>query len=198
MNISKVDIVFSGVGGQGILLLSEIVSLYYMKLGYDVKKSEIHGMSQRGGSVYSNVRANKDRVYSPYIGLGAADLVVSLEILEAVRFSKYLHKNGIIITSSLTIPPSPVMIGKEKYPDIEKLLSFFREIGWRYYVVDTPAIAKRIGNNRVHNIAILGTMCKVFNMNKAILEEIIREKIKPKYVDKNILAFYEGYNAVSG
>jgi indolepyruvate ferredoxin oxidoreductase beta subunit len=171
MKKDKIDIIFSGVGGQGILLLSELVSLYFIKCGYDVKKSEIHGMSQRGGSVYSNVRVNKDRVYSPYIDIGSADLLVSLEMLEAVRFSKYLRKNSILITSSLNIYPNTVIIGKEKYPSMEEFLSYFKKGKWQYYIVDTNDISKKVGNNRIHNIAVLGAAALYFDANNHVLSK---------------------------
>jgi len=185
------SILLVGVGGQGTILVSKLLTQGLIKAGYDVKMSEVHGMAQRGGSVSTQVRYG-EKVYSPIIGRGSADILVSFEKMEAVRYSQFLKPDGIAIVNNHEIAPMPVASGAAKYPEgvIEAMQAKFKTI-----VVDAAKIAQDIGNSRCMNVVLFGAMIKAFNMTNIDWEEILKENLPAKILDVNIEALRRGMEA---
>lgn len=186
------SILLVGVGGQGTILVSKLLTTGLMKVGYDVKMSEIHGMSQRGGSVSTHVRYGEN-VYSPVIEEGGADLLISFEKMEAIRWLKFLKPEGSLIVNNYKMNPLPVLIGKDIYPEKEideelKILSAT--------VINAYDKANEIGNIRVMNVILLGTVVKMMSLENIDWEEIIRNNVKEKFIDVNIKAFNEGIKLI--
>ncbi|SCH39192.1 MULTISPECIES: indolepyruvate oxidoreductase subunit beta [unclassified Romboutsia] len=186
------SILLAGVGGQGTILVSNILTIGLMEFGYDIKTSEIHGMSQRGGTVSTHIRYG-NKIYSPVIERGGADLLVSFEKMEAIRYLKYLNPKGKIIVNNYKIRPLPVLIGKVNYPeeDIDKELNILHAI-----TVDAESKANEIGNIKVMNLILLGVVVELLNLNDINWEDIIRKNIKENFIDINIRAFHEGIKLI--
>ena len=186
------NILLVGVGGQGTILASKLLTTGLMQEGYDVKMSEIHGMSQRGGNVSSQVRYG-DRVESPVIELGTADVIVAFEKMEAIRALEYLKPSGLVIVNNFEIESMPILSGKFDYPGnvIETLESKVRTI-----VVDASQKAEELGNSKVMNIILLGTIIKSMQLEHINWENIIRENVKPAFVEINIKALELGKTLV--
>lgn len=186
----NVSIMIAGVGGQGTLLTSRVIGAAAIKAGYDVKMSEVHGMSQRGGSVITYVRIGSE-VQSPVIEKGEADILLCFEKLEALRWFDYAKKDGAIIINDQKIDPMPVIIGKVKYPEniIQSITSRFSNI----CAIDAFETAKKLGNIKVLNIVMVGLMAKSTDIPEEIWHGAIRETVKEKFVDLNLKAFNEGY-----
>jgi indolepyruvate ferredoxin oxidoreductase beta subunit len=182
------SILLSGVGGQGTILVSSILTKGLVRAGYDVKMSEVHGMAQRGGSVSTQVRYGT-KVHSPIIGKGGADFLVAFEKMEAVRYAPYLKANGLAIVNDYETPPLPVSSGLASYPKglIEAMSAAYRTI-----VVDAAAVALKLGNPRVMNIVLFGAMVKALGMTEIDWEAILREQIPAKVIEVNILAYRAG------
>lgn len=185
----KWDILMFGVGGQGTVLSSDIVCEVALLNGFDAKKSEIHGMAQRGGSVVSHVRIGQ-KVYSPVIPEGSADILVSFEYMEFLRYLNFVNNSTVLILNTNKIYPPSVLSGKESYPDniISEKLSIFREVE----MLDTLNIAKEVGNLKVAGMAIVGKLAKRLPFEKEIWIKVIEEKVPPKTVESNIKAFEKG------
>ena len=186
--VDTTNIVICGVGGQGIILASDVLCQAAFLEGCDVKKSEVHGMAQRGGSVITHVRFGK-KVYSPLIEEGTADFLLAFEKLEALRYVHYLKKDGEIIVDNREIPPMSVLVGQAKYP--QELNQKLRKLG-RIHFVDAANVALELGNIRVVNIILLGVLSKYLGFKKDSWEESIRENVKEKFVELNISAFDRG------
>lgn len=186
------SILLVGVGGQGTILASKILTLGLMHAGYDVKMSEIHGMSQRGGSVSSQVRYG-DVVSSPVIEKGQADIIVSFEKVEALRYLDYLKKNGTLVINDVQIDSMSVQTGVEKYPK-----DVFKEIEKhaKATVINATELAKNLGNERVANIILLGTIIKAMGLTDIDWNIILEENIKPQFVELNKKAIQVGIDAV--
>ena len=183
------SILLVGVGGQGTILAAKILTLGLMEAGYDVKMSEIHGMSQRGGAVSSHVRYG-EKVYSPVIEKGSADVLISFEQMEALRWLEYIKPNAKAVVNSLVIKPVPVLIGKAEYSD--KILD---EINAKAdaTILDAQAEAIAVGNARALNILLVGTAVKLMNLETGIdWNKIIAENVKPAFVEVNQKAFARG------
>jgi len=182
------NILLVGVGGQGTILVSKVLTAGLMKAGYDVKMSEVHGMAQRGGSVTTQVRYG-DKVYSPLIGRGMADILVAFEKMEALRWIEYLKPDGIVVVNNYEIPSLPIAIGKEEYPQgiMEALKSNFKTIE-----VDAAKEATEIGNIKTQNIVMLGALVKAFGLTDIDWNEVLKENIPAKMLDINIKAFNRG------
>ena len=164
-----------------------------MEAGYDVKMSEIHGMSQRGGSVSSQVRYG-EQVFSPVIELGGADILVSFELMEALRWLEYLKPDGQVVVNNYRINPMPVISGTATYaPDILEQLQKATKVT----AMDAASIATSLGNPRVMNIVLLGATVKAMGLEKIDWERIIRENVKPAFADLNIQALHAGENALA-
>ncbi len=188
--MKKLSIMLVGVGGQGTLLASRVLGNVALKENYDVKVSEVHGMSQRGGSVVTYVKLG-DKVYSPLIEKGEADIILSFEQLEALRWIEFLTPDGKMIINEQRIDPMPVIMGKAKYPEeiIGKLKNNYDNI----VSVDALSIAKACGNIKAVNIVLLGVMAKSTSISKEVWIEAMKEVIPPKVIDVNLKAFEEGY-----
>ncbi len=186
------NVIICGVGGQGILLASDILCTAAFLAGNDVKKSEIHGMAQRGGSVITHIRFGK-KVYSPLIEEGGADFILSFEKLEALRYYYYVKKNGIMIVNDLELPPMTVLIGGKTYP--EKIIDTLQKIGY-VHLISAQDIALKLGNVRAVNIVLLGSLARLLDFEKKVWIDAIKENVKPQYVDLNVRAFEQGYSAV--
>lgn len=182
------NIILVGVGGQGAILVSKVLTAGLVKAGYDVKMSEVHGMAQRGGSVSTQVRYG-DKVYSPIIGLGQADILVAFEKMEAVRYAEYLKPDGVAIINDHAIVPMSVAAGQATYPEgtIEAMQRAFRCL-----VVDASRIAQSIGNARCQNIVLFGAMTKILGLEEIDWVEILKETLAPKILEINLLAFNKG------
>jgi len=183
------NILFSGVGGQGILLASEITAYSLLAAGYDAKKSEVHGMAQRGGSVTAQLRYGK-KVYSPLIEPGQADIQVAFEMMEAVRYLPYLHKGSKVIVNTQKILPPAVATGQAEYPAdvLDNLIE--REI----VVVPVNAfdLAREVGEVRTANVVMVGAMSPFLPVNSDVYEDIIRARVPEKFRDANLRAFEAG------
>lgn len=190
--MSDLNIMIVGVGGQGTLLASRLLGNVAMKQGYDVKVSEVHGMSQRGGSVVTYVKMG-EKVYSPVIEKGEADYLLAFENLEALRWIDYLKKGGTLVLNDQQIDPMPVITGKAKYP--ERIIERLREGGVKLVAIDALKIAKECGNIKAVNIVLAGLLAKSSDIPKEIWLEAMREVIPPKILDVNLKAFEAGYSA---
>jgi len=183
------NIIITGVGGQGILLASEIISESAVLAGYDVKRSEIHGMAQRGGSVNSHIRFGK-KIYSPLVMKGECDLLLAFEKLEAVRMADFINKEGTIIVNYQQINPVPVSSGLAVYPEnIEEILKkYFPSV----IFVNAFELAKQAGNVRTANIALLGVASKKLNIPIDVWEKVIVERVPQRAIEVNLKAFHLG------
>ncbi len=183
------NIMIVGVGGQGSLLASKILGHLLLNKGCDVKVSEVHGMSQRGGSVVTYVRFG-DKVYSPIITEGEADIIVSFEPLEAARWLPYLKKGGRIITNTYKMDPMPVITGNAAYPeDIENKLM---EKGVRVDAMDCLSKAEEAGSSKAVNIVLLGRFSNYFDFTKEEWLDSIKACVPEKFLDINLRAFELG------
>ena len=188
------SIMLVGVGGQGTILASKLLTIGLMEAGYDVKMSEIHGMSQRGGSVSSQVRYSKDQVYSPVIEIGGADMIVSFEKVEALRYLKYLKEGGTIVANKYKMESVSTITGKAEYK-VEEVDKKLKELNAK--VINAADKATELGNAKVMNIILLGTVIKGMHLEDIDWEQIIRDNVKEKFIDINIRALHEGMALVS-
>ncbi len=194
MNDSVTNILLVGVGGQGILVASEIISEALMLAGFDVKKSEVHGMAQRGGSVVSHVRFGA-RVYSPIIPEGEVDILVGFELLEAYRYLPLLKKNAKVVVNNLKINPPSVSTGKEIYPEgiSEKITKVYPES----IFIDGIGLAKQAGNARTANTVLLGALSALSGADEGFWLEAIKKMVPGKTLEVNETAFKLGKNSIS-
>lgn len=186
------SVLLVGVGGQGTILASKILSAGLVEAGYDVKMSEIHGMAQRGGSVSTQVRYG-DEVFSPIIGRGEADVLVSFEAMEALRWLEYLKPNGKVVVNDYKIPSAPILMGKEDYP--EGVIDIIKSKS-NTSVINAANIAEELGNMKVMNIVLLGALVKAIDLSDIDWEKAIKDNVKEKFVDINLKAFQRGMDAV--
>ncbi len=183
------NIMIVGVGGQGTLLASRVLGRLFMDAGYDVKVSEVHGMSQRGGSVVTYVRYG-DRVASPIIDVGQADYIISFELLEAARYLRYLSPNGKLISNNQTMDPMPVITGAAQYP--QNLPEKIAALGADADIFDALAIAREAGSAKAVNIALLGRFSKYFNFSPEAWNTALEAVVPAKFIDLNKKAFQLG------
>ena len=187
------NILLVGVGGQGTILASKLLTLGLMEEGYDVKMSEIHGMSQRGGSVSSQVRYG-EKVWSPVIEKGSADMIVSFEKMEALRWLEYLKKDGKVVVNNHEMMSMPVIMGKADYsPDIIKEM---QDNCKDVTVVNATEEAVKLGNGKVMNIILLGTIIKAMGLEDINWNKIVSENVKPAFVEDNLKAIQVGMSLV--
>lgn len=182
------NILIVGVGGQGIIFCSKVLAAGLLRAGYDVKMSEVHGMAQRGGSVSTQIRYGK-KVYSPVIAKGNADVIVSFEKMEAMRYIDYLKPNGAILVNDFAVPPAPVLSGKIPYPDdiIADLKSKARVV-----TLDAASLVKQIGNPKAMNTIILGTLIALLGLEDIDWNDVIKELVPSKAIDFNCRALELG------
>lgn len=187
------SVLLVGVGGQGTILASKLLTLGLMKEGYDVKMSEIHGMSQRGGSVSSQVRYG-DKVWSPVIEKGSADMIVSFEKMEALRWLEYLKKDGKVVVNDHEMIPMPVIMGKADYA--ADIIDEIKKACHDVTVVNATEEAVKLGNGKVMNIILLGTIIKAMKLDNIDWDRIVRENVKPAFVEDNLKAIKVGMDWV--
>ncbi len=189
MNNEVRSILLAGVGGQGILRASDILCLAFMESGLDVKKSEVHGMAQRGGCVTSHVRYGR-RVHSPIAKKGDVEILVSFEKLEALRYLDYLNQDAVIIINEEEIYPPSVNLGDAKYPDHigETISRHFKTVK----MIDAQAIAREAGNARAVNTALLGVLSNSLSIKSDVWEKVLREAFPEKALKANLKAFQLG------
>lgn len=185
------SIMIVGVGGQGTLLASRILGNVAIKMGYDVKVSEVHGMSQRGGSVVTYVKYGKN-VYSPIIDKGEADIVLAFEELEAYRALPYARINGTMIVNSQKMDPMPVITGATTYP--ENILEKLEKKEIKLISVDGLSLAKEAGNIKAVNVVLIGILAKSMNIDYDTWISVLKETVPAKLLDVNLKAFDLGYN----
>ncbi len=185
------NIMIVGVGGQGSLLASKLLGQLFLQEGFDVKVSEVHGMSQRGGSVVTYVRYGS-RVFSPVIDKGEADMIISFELLEAARWLPFLRSGGKIITNIQQIDPMPVVTGAMRYP--EDLLEKMRDLGADVDAVDGLKIAREAGSPKAVNVVLLGRLSRYFDFDEEVWMKSLKAVVPEKFLDMNIKAFRLGRN----
>ena len=186
------SILLVGVGGQGTILASKILTQGLIENGYDVKMSEVHGMSQRSGSVSTQVRFGK-KVFSPIIGEGTADVLVSFEEMEAARYAHFLKKDGKAVINTYRIPSMPILTGAADYPT--NILDLFKE-RVSTMVLDATKIATDLGNPKSANVVLLGALVKAMGLTNIDWKPLISKTVKPKFIDINLKAFEAGMAAV--
>lgn len=186
------NILLCGVGGQGIILASKILSVGLIEAGYDVKMSEVHGMAQRGGSVTTQVRFG-EKVWSPIIGLGQADILVSFEQMETGKWMEYLKNEGKVVVNDYRIPSAPILVGQADYPEqvIESIAG----------MVDTTAIqaariATDLGNIKTQNVVLLGALIKAMGLTDINWDAVLEKTVKPKFVEINKKALQAGMDQI--
>jgi len=189
--MTKFNFLLVGVGGQGVLLASDILAEVGLRAGYDAKKSEVHGMAQRGGSVVSHVRW-AEKVLSPLIGQGEVDYLLALEKLEALRYIEVLRPGGTVIVNDHRIPPVSVSSGGDEYPDDQRVRRVLSEVTDDVHFVPGVELAEELGNARASNVVMLGALSKSLDIDLDIWLEVIAERVPEKYVELNHQAFLKG------
>ncbi len=188
------NIVIVGVGGQGVILASKIISNAALEAGLDVKQSEVHGMSQRGGSVISHVRIG-EKVHSPLVTEGEADVVLAFEKLEALRYSHWVKSDGKIIYADTKINPSTVVAGLAKYP--ENVDEELNNLDCEVIKIDAVNLAKKAGNVKAVNTVLVGALSSLLKgIDKDTWKEVVKKSVPQKVVDVNLKAFELGQNAI--
>ena len=185
------SIMIVGVGGQGSLLASKLMGRLLLNEGYDVKVSEVHGMSQRGGSVVTYVKYG-DKVHSPVIEIGEADYIISFEKIEAARWVKYLKPDGKIIVNAQEIDPMPVITGVAEYPS--EVLEEIKDKGIFVDKIDALTLAEKAGSSKAVNIVLMGRLAKYFDIEYNKWVEAIEQVVAPKFIEMNKIAFESGYS----
>lgn len=190
--MNTLSIMLVGVGGQGTLLASRVLGTVALKMGYDVKVSEVHGMSQRGGSVVTYVKMG-EKIYSPLIEKGEADVILAFEKLEALRWMEYLKEGGRMIVNEQKLNPMPVIIGKAKYP--ENITGTLKEKLENVSAINALKLAKESGSIKAVNIVLIGLMAASTEIGKDVWLDAMKEVIPQKLLDINIKAFEAGYSS---
>ena len=182
------SVLFAGVGGQGTILASKILTSGLIASGYDVKMSEIHGMSQRGGSVTTQVRCGR-KVYSPIIGKGQADVLVAFETMEAIRALPYLKPDGIAVVNNFQMPPMPILSGEREYPDniLDEIRSKVQTVS-----LDAAALANASGNPRGMNVVLLGALIQAMGLEEIDWAAAVRASVKPQFAEANLRCLEAG------
>lgn len=188
MEHSVTSILLAGVGGQGAILVSRVLTAGLVELGFDVKMSEVHGMAQRGGSVSTQIRYGQ-LVHSPIIGRGQADLLVAFEKMEAVRYAPYLKRDGTALVNDCRIVPMSVVMGAVEYPTgtVEAMQGAYRTV-----VIDAAAVAEALGEPRCQNVVLLGALIPMLKLGQVDWEAILRRNLPERVWDKNLEAFSRG------
>lgn len=186
------NILLCGVGGQGIITASKILAAGLISAGYDVKMSEVHGMAQRGGSVTTQVRFGK-KVWSPIIGLGQADILVSFETMETGKWLEYLKPEGKVVVNDYKIPSAPILSGSADYP--EGILESLSEKA-DTTAIEAAKIAVDLGNMKTMNVVLLGALVKAMGLNEIDWNQVIVDTVKPKFVEMNKKAMEVGMNMI--
>jgi indolepyruvate ferredoxin oxidoreductase beta subunit len=195
INTETLSILLVGVGGQGTILASNVLAELGLNLGYDVKKAEVHGMSQRGGSVISHLRWG-EIVYSPIIAQGQADIMIAFEKLEALRFIDQIRPGGFVVINDQEIVPVTVSTSDVVYPNDQTIREKIAEYTPNQYWVKGVAAAEALGNAKAANVVLLGAMSAMMGMDPEPWLDVISSRVPAKYLDLNQQAFYKGREAV--
>ena len=193
--MKPLNFVLAGVGGQGILLASDILCLVGLSVGYDVKKTDVHGMAQRGGSVISHVRL-ADRVASPVVPVGAADYLLSFEKLEACRWAHYLHAGGVAVVNDEAIP-TLALASRTPYPDDVTLRRLLLHHAATLFTMPASQVASSLGNVRAANVVLLGALSHYLDLSVEAWQYAIDERVPPKFREVNRRAFEAGRAAAA-
>lgn len=185
------NVLVCGVGGQGVILFSDLLSNVALAAGLDVKKSEVHGMAQRGGSVNTHVRYGP-KVYSPLIEEGTGDLVVAFEKMEAVRYIRFLSGNGRLVYDEHRVDPLPVQLGMSERPEDVELDGRIQAQVPTSTMISAFEVARELGNTRVQNVVMLGAVARFLEFPVETYRSVIHTLVKPKFVELNIRAFERG------
>jgi indolepyruvate ferredoxin oxidoreductase beta subunit len=193
------NVILAGVGGQGILLAAEILGTAALKEGFDVRVNEIHGMAQRGGAVVSMVRIG-EKIFSPLILEGEADVILGLEPIETLRNAKYASEKTVIMVGDERIPPPALTLKGESYPKMDVILEKLKVFSNKVIFVEASKLAKKAGSHLVQNVVMLGALTAIpmFPIKKESLIEALNELTPPKYLDVNVRAFELGYQYIMG
>ncbi|OGP87241.1 MAG: hypothetical protein A2031_07485 [Deltaproteobacteria bacterium RBG_19FT_COMBO_43_11] len=186
------SILLAGVGGQGILRASDIMCMAMMEAGFDVKKSEVHGMAQRGGCVTSHVRYGK-KVYSPLAKSESIDILIAFEKMETLRYLNYLSKDASLIVNSEKIYPPAVNMGDSPYP--KDIIKYLRKRYKSVKEIDAAELAQKAGSIKAANVVLLGTVSNLMAINSSIWENVIKKSFPEKLINLNLAAFQIGVNA---
>ncbi|MBE6903435.1 MAG: indolepyruvate oxidoreductase subunit beta [Ruminococcaceae bacterium] len=189
MNTKSIMIV--GVGGQGTLLASRIIGTALMSEGYDVKVSEVHGMSQRGGSVVTYVKYG-EKVFSPTVEKGEADLILCFEMLEALRYVSYLKLSGKMLVNTQRIDPMPVITGAMEYP--EQIIEKIKAANINIEAFNALDLANKAGSSKAVNVVLIGALARNSEIKKEVWLDSLKKNVKEKFLEMNIKAFELGYN----
>lgn len=184
------SILICGVGGQGILTASDLLSDVLLLAGFQVKKSDVHGMSQRGGDVISTVRYG-DQVFSPLPALRETDYILAFEKLEALRNINYLSANGIVLVNDFEWQPLPVAAGFEKYP--QDVVAQLKKLSGELVLIPATRLAGELGNEKASNVVLIGLLASRMDIDKKLWLEVIRRKVPPRFIDLNLAAFESGF-----
>ena len=195
--MKKLDLLITGVGGQGIILASDIIGETAIAAGYDVKKTDTLGMAQRGGSVISNVRIAR-QVWSPLIKEGEVDMLLALEKLEAARWAYYLRPGGIVIVNNQALPPLSVSLGNARYPSDEEITGILKQRTERVYFIDGTRRARELGNIRTLNMFMLGCASLFMPFKVQVWKDSISQRLPASIRQINITAFNQGRKEVKG
>lgn len=195
--MKKLDLLIAGMGGQGIILASDIIAEVALASGYDVKKTDTRGMAQRGGSVVSQVRV-AEQVFSPLIRPGEADMLLAFEKLEAARWAYYLGGGGTVIANNLALPPLTVILGYESYPGDAEITRLVKRHKNNFYLVNGTERAKELGNIRTLNIFMLGCASRRLPFSIDTWEEVITRRLPAKIRQINLSAFQQGRKEMPG
>ncbi|UCH60542.1 MAG: indolepyruvate oxidoreductase subunit beta [Anaerolineales bacterium] len=189
------SLMFAGVGGQGSLLVADITSLAAVQAGYDVKQTEVHGVSQRGGSVETHVRFG-EKVHSPLVTPGQADVVLGLEKLEALRFAHFANlESGYILVNDYEIIPASVPGAENLYP--HEVVDYLRDKGYKVITLPASEIARDLGDGRMANVVMLGAMSNILPIPHEIWDKTLRMRIPTRYLNPNLQAFAKGRNLLA-
>lgn len=190
--MKTLNFLVTGVGGQGALLASNVLAEVGVRAGYQVKKAEIHGMAQRGGSVFSHIRWGTE-VYSPVIGRGEVDYLIALERLETLRYLHMLRPGGTALIGAFKIPPLSVSSGGDHYPTDDEIMHTLHQLTDTFYLVPTLTLAKEAGNSRAHNVVMLGAISTLLpDVPPETWLSVIEERVPKKHVEVNRRAFALG------
>ncbi len=190
------NFVLVGVGGQGTLLASNILAEVGLAAGFDAKKSEVHGMAQRGGSVLSHVRWHRERVFSPLVGLGEADVLLCFEKMEALRFAELVRPGGTAVVNDMQVIPVTVSSGKAVYPADEHLPRVFGALNAELVVVPGERLAAEAGTVKAANVVLLGAISKLLPIPEDTWWQCLASRVPKKFLDINHKAFAAGRDAV--
>jgi indolepyruvate ferredoxin oxidoreductase beta subunit len=196
MQKQALNFVLVGVGGQGTILASDVLAELGLKLGYDVKKAEVHGMSQRGGSVVSHLRWGP-QVFAPVIARGEADFLVAFEKLEAARFVDMLRPGGTVLVNDYSIMPATVNAGSADYPKDDELQAVLDAAGAKAVWIKGMEIAEGLGNAKTANVVLLGALSKLLGLAPEAWDEVLEGRVPAKYLELNRKAFQAGRAAVT-